>query len=213
VLIGCALALTVLSATNAPLIFTFVTLAVIGTARAFNNPAEGTLTPLLVPESLYQSAATWSTAVWQLSAVTGPAVGGILIGLTGGAVSVYIANAFAGLVLVGALLIIRPRPQKPFESGESPLESVKAGLRFLRHNKVILPAITLDMFAVLLGGAIYLLPIYATDILLPAPDRMPAKHSESHSRRGALCWVCRLTRSETRPMPPGSRRIDQQARG
>jgi MFS family permease len=165
VLIGCALALTLLSATNAPLIFTFVTLAVIGTARAFNNPAEGTLTPLLVPESLYQNAATWSTAVWQLSAVTGPAIGGILIGLTGGAVSVYIANVFAGLALVGALLIIRPRPQAPFKSGESPVESVRAGLRFLRHNKVILPAITLDMFAVLLGGAVYLLPIYARDIL------------------------------------------------
>lgn len=164
ILIACSLALTLLSSTNAPLILTFVTLAVIGTARAFNNPAEGTLTPLLVPEGLFQSAATWSTMVWQLSAISGPAVGGILIGLSG-SVSVYVANAFAGLVLVVVLLIIRPRPQKPVEPGESPIESVKAGLRFLRHNKVILPAITLDMFAVLLGGAVYLLPIYATDIL------------------------------------------------
>ncbi len=164
VLIACAVVLTILSVTGAPLVFTFVTLAVIGSARAFNNPAEGTLTPLLVPETMYQNAATWSTGVWQLSAITGPAVGGLLIGLTGGAASVYVVNAFAGLALVGALLIIRPRPQTVIEH-EPPLESVRAGLRFLRHNKLILPSITLDMFAVLLGGAVYLLPIFAKDIL------------------------------------------------
>jgi len=203
VLIVCALVLTLLSLSHAPLIFTFITLVVIGTARAFNTPAENALTPLLVPESIFHSAATWSSMVWQLSAITGPALGGVLIGLPaiierlvptnplliglpasiariaptsgglanalsvfgGGATTVYSLYALGGVVLFAVLLIIRPRPQPAYIKGESPIESVRAGLRFLRRDKIILPSITLDMFAVLLGGAVYLLPVYAKDIL------------------------------------------------
>ncbi|MDX2160893.1 MAG: MFS transporter [bacterium] len=165
ILIGCALALTALSVARAPLELVFGVLFIIGAARAFNNPAEGALTPLLVPESLFHSAATWSSSVWQLSAVIGPAVGGVLIAVTGGAAGVYFLNALAGLALVTTLLIIRPRPQTFGDAAESPVESLRAGIRFLRDNRLILSSITLDMFAVLLGGATYLLPVFAKDIL------------------------------------------------
>ncbi len=134
-------------------------------ARAFNNPAESALTPQTVPPEYFANAATWNSSVWQLSSILGPAVGGLLIGLTSGAAAVYLVNVFAGLVLVVALLSIRS-PQRDFVSDrDSPLQALRAGLHFVRDTREILGAITLDMFAVLLGGAVYLLPIYAKDIL------------------------------------------------
>ncbi len=165
VLMACSAALAILSLTQAPLVLTFVVLFVIGVARAFNNPAEGALTPMVVPESLFHSAVTWSTSVWQVSAIVGPAVSGFVIALTGGAPAVYIFNVFAGSALVIALLLIHPRKQTYAPPEETPMQSLKAGMHFLRDNRLILSSITLDMFAVLFGGATYLLPVFAKDIL------------------------------------------------
>ena len=166
VLALCSLTLVMWSSSQGELFVLFLVLAVIGVARAFNNPAEGALTPLIVPPHLYQNAATWSSSVWQIAAVVGPAVGGLIIAATDSAASVYAVNVFAGLALIGALLVIKMNKQTFSAPEEGPVESLKGGLRFLRDNRIILASISLDMFAVLLGGATYLLPVFAKDILM-----------------------------------------------
>lgn len=165
VLIGCSLMLALLSLTQRALPLIYLVLAFIGAAHAFNNPAESALTPLVVPPDHFFNATTWNTTVWQLSAILGPAVGGVIIGLTGGAAAVYLVNAAAGSVLVVALLLIRSRQSGYSLPDETPMQALRGGLRFVRRTKVILAAITLDMFAVLFGGATFLLPVFASDIL------------------------------------------------
>jgi MFS family permease len=166
VLIACSLVLAFLSFTNGPLPLLYLTLAVIGAARAFNNPAEGALTPQVVPADHYFNAVAWSASVWQLSAILGPAVGGLIIAVTHDAALVYLANAMGGAVLVIALLFIRSRQVSYAAPDEPPMQALRGGVRFLRRTPIILASITLDMFAVLFGGATFLLPIFARDILL-----------------------------------------------
>jgi MFS family permease len=165
VLILCSVALAGLSLAQGSLLLIYSTLAVIGAARAFNNPAESALTPQTVPPEHYFNAATWNSSVWQLSAILGPAIGGGIIALTNSAAMVYVVNALAGLVLVAVLLLITARQTSFVTSEEPPLQALKEGFRFLRDSKVVLASITLDMFAVLLGGAVFLLPVFARDIL------------------------------------------------
>lgn len=165
VLMVCSLVLAALSLSEGSLPLLYLVLALIGAARAFNNPAESALTPQVVPQELYYSAVAWSSSIWQLSAILGPAVGGLLLGVTGIPASVYLVNCAAGGVLVVALLMIRSRQTAYSSPEETPLESLKGGLRFLRRSQLILASITLDMFAVLFGGATFLLPIFARDIL------------------------------------------------
>jgi MFS family permease len=165
VLIGCALALAAISMSEGPLPLFYLVLAIIGAARAFNNPAESALTPQIVPPEHYFSAVTWGASVFQFSAILGPAVGGAIIALAGSAAAVYLINAAAGGVLVIALLLIRSRQVNYKAPDEPPLQALRGGWRFLRGQPIILASITLDMFAVLLGGAVYLLPVFARDIL------------------------------------------------
>ncbi len=165
VLIVCSLALMVISLTKGSLPVLYGILALIGAARAFNNPAEGALTPQMVPPEHYFSAATWNSTVWQMSAILGPAVGGLLIAVSNQAALVYGANALAGSVLVSVLLLLRSKRPQYDRPIETPIESIRAGLSFVRRSQVILASITLDMFAVLFGGATVLLPVFAKDIL------------------------------------------------
>jgi MFS family permease len=165
VLVACSLGLMVISLTEAPLPIFYGVLALIGVARAFNNPAEAALTPQTVPPEYYFNAATWSSGVWQISAITGPALGGLLIALTHSAVAVYLANVVGGLIFVVALLFIRVKAKNAVSTPEPPLQSLREGIRFLQDTPVILASITLDMFAVLFGGAVFLLPVFAKDVL------------------------------------------------
>ncbi|HEU5440228.1 MAG TPA: MFS transporter [Ktedonobacterales bacterium] len=159
-----ALALSALSATTGPMVLIYVCLLLLGAALAFNNPANSSLVPQVVPAEAFGNAATWSSSAWQLAAVLGPAVSGGLIALTGSATAVYLLNA-AGCAAVVVLIagIRSPQPARPAEPAT--LRSLGAGIAFLRHTPVILAAITLDLFAVLFGGAVTLLPIFALDIL------------------------------------------------
>lgn len=192
VLIACSLMLAYLSVTNGALVLIYATLAVIGGARAFNNPAESALTPQTVPPEQYFNAITWSTSVWQVSAITGPAIGGLLIAITGSAVMVYLANAAAGLVLVTVLLMLRVKQKNYVTQHEPPLKSLLTGIRFLQKSRILLASITLDMFAVLLGGAIFLLPVYARDILLV--DSTGLGILRAAPSIGALCMAVFLAR-------------------
>lgn len=165
VLVICALVLGMLSATQGPLPLIYLVLGIIGAARAFNNPAEGALTPQMVPPEHFASAATWSSGVWQVSAIVGPAAGGLIIAIANMAAPVFFINALAGMVLVIALLMIRS-PQREYTiPDEGPVKALREGIRFLGDRREILAAISLDMFAVLFGGATFLLPVFAKDIL------------------------------------------------
>jgi MFS family permease len=157
--------LVALSLTQGSLTLIYVVLALIGVGRAFNNPAEGSIMPETVPPHVYEKAAAWNSAVWQISAIVGPAIAGLLIGATGSAWTVYGVNVAAGAVLVWAILLMRSKQTDFASADEPPLQALRNGWDFVRNTQLILASITLDMFAVLLGGAVYLLPVYASDIL------------------------------------------------
>lgn len=139
---------------------------ILGVARAFQMPAQQAIIPLLVPETLLGRAIALSASGMQAAIVLGPALGGILYA-TGGA-KVYLACT--ALLLVAALLVLAVRyAHKP--PAELPsLENLFAGVHFVWHNKTLLGAISLDLFAMLLGGATALLPMYAKDILHVGPQ-------------------------------------------
>ena len=135
-----------------------------GFIRAFFGPIIFSLVALIVPKKIYPNAATWSSSTWQLAIVVGPAFAGFSIALIG-------VHASMGFVLTSIILgllltvFIKKKPILNPKIGEPILQSLKAGLSFVYKTKAILVAITLDMVAVLFGGAIALLPIYAQDIL------------------------------------------------
>lgn len=148
-----------------PLELVYLCLLGIGIAHAFNNPAASTLLPQTVPPHVFTSAATWSSSAWQFASVVGPALGGLVIAVWNHAVSIYIFNGIAAILFILLAGSIRGRTLALSSKEGSTLESLADGIKFILSRKVILAAITLDMFAVLLGGAVSLLPIYATDIL------------------------------------------------
>jgi MFS family permease len=160
----CSLALAFLSWTQGPLPLIYLALLVIGIARAFNDPAAATLIPETVAPELFSNAAMWSSSSWQTAAVTGPMAAGVWAAAAGSVTGIFVFDALAAFIFVILIGLIRGR-HLPLARKAATLDSLKEGLRFMRETKVILAAITLDMFAVLFGGAVALLPIYATDVL------------------------------------------------
>jgi MFS family permease len=140
-----------------------------GIARSFLQPARSALGAELVPRSLYPNAVTWRSSTWQFAEVIGPAVGGMVYGF-GSARAAY--GVDAALMAVGVLSLAWMRhtraPASP--SGESFRQSLATGLRFVLHQKVVLGALTLDLFSVLFGGAVALLPVFAAEILHVGPQ-------------------------------------------
>jgi MFS family permease len=135
-----------------------------GFLRSFFGPTIFSLIALIVPKRIYPNAATWSSSTWQMASVLGPAFGGFFIGWIGVHWSLCI---IFGLVLLSffILLKIKKKPILNPNLGEPIIKSLKEGIRFVFKTKAILGAMTLDMIAVLFGGAIALLPVYAQDIL------------------------------------------------
>lgn len=164
-----AVVLTALAAVHGPLWAIYVCLAFLGLARAFSDPAASAYVPLVVPPELFTRAATWNSSTFQLAVITGPALAGILVGAFGGNVTeVYGIGACFLSAQVVLVSLIRARP--PIRAaGVRAWRSLVEGLHFLWGHKVVLSAITLDLFAVLFGGAVALLPIYATDVLHVGP--------------------------------------------
>jgi MFS family permease len=135
-----------------------------GIIRAFIGPTVFSLFSLVVPKKSYANGSTWSSSAWQIGNVLGPAVGGFTIGFLGVDWSMLII-VFVAVISLIALLNIPRQPVMNTKKGEPIMESLKEGLRFVFKTKEVLGAISLDMFAVLFGGAVALLPIFATDIL------------------------------------------------
>ncbi|PWI30593.1 MFS transporter [Flavobacteriaceae bacterium LYZ1037] len=135
-----------------------------GFIRAFFGPTIFSLIALIVPKKIYPNAATWSSSTWQMASVLGPATAGVLISIIG----VHWSLCFVfGLVMFSLITLsqIKKKPILNPKIGEPVMQSLKEGIRFVFKTKAILGAITLDMVAVLFGGAVALLPIFAQDIL------------------------------------------------
>lgn len=135
-----------------------------GIARGFITPAIFSFMPQLVPRELYQNAISWNSTLWEMASIGGPPIGGLIYGFLGitTAYAVDVALTIVGLFLVWSVAD-RPLPAVSEEQGI--VEKIKAGLQFVFRNKIILSAISLDLFAVLFGGAVALLPIFADEIL------------------------------------------------
>jgi MFS family permease len=140
-----------------------------GLVRAFLGPTIFSLLSLIVPKKVYSNAATWSSSVWQISSVLGPAVAGFSITLIGVHWSMCSVLGCSVLALI-ALSQISTKPILNPKIGEPIMQSLKEGVKFVYNNKTILGALSLDMTAVLFGGAVALLPIFAQDILKVGPE-------------------------------------------
>lgn len=149
--------------TNGPIVLTYAFLLATGIFRAIGWPASQAIVTGLVPAPIFANAAMWRSVAFQLSATLGPLAGGALLAIYGPAL-VYLLDAGSSLVLFGCLLFVVPAPQARSTEKRS-WASLMEGAKFVRRQPVILSTITLDMVAVLFGGAVALLPVYATDVL------------------------------------------------
>ena len=163
---ACAAALLVLSLNGSGTLPIFATLAMFGVARAFFGPAASSLFANLVPAEDFANAIAWNSSAWQLAIVLGPVAGGLLYGL-----SAELAYGTATLLLLVAagLIFAIPKPVQRSEADRPTLQTLFAGFRYIWGEKIVLGAISLDLFAVLLSGAVALLPVYARDILELGP--------------------------------------------
>jgi MFS family permease len=146
----------------------YCVLVLLGVVRSLNGPASRAILPQLVPEDHFPSAVAWASSVFQAATILGPAVGGVAYAAFHGPAAVYGASAAASSVAALAALRIKSKakaqPREPVS-----LTTVLAGFKYIWREKLILGSISLDLFAVLLGGAVALLPVYAREILMTGP--------------------------------------------
>lgn len=141
-----------------------------GIARGFMGPAVFSFMPQLVAnKQLYSNAITWSSTTWQAASLVGPAIGGLVYGFYN-ITAAYALDAFLVLLAFTSFVLIGAKPLPENINPQNMKESLRTGIKFVFGNQIILNAISLDMFAVLFGGAVALLPIYASDILLIGPQ-------------------------------------------
>lgn len=135
-----------------------------GIARGFLGPVFPAFQSQLVPRRLYANAATWNTNLWQTAAVLGPAIGGLLMGLISIEFSYGVSSSLMTLSFI-LMIFLTNHPVPIKEKKEKLSDSLTAGIRFVFSNQVMLSAMSLDLFAVLLGGAVAMIPIFAHDVL------------------------------------------------
>jgi MFS family permease len=165
----CALVLAWLAWRGATtLLALYAVAALLGVARAFAGPALGALAPNLVPREILPRAIALSSIAWQAGAILGPALGGYLYAYEPWAP--YAVSAGLFVVSLAGLFAIGPVARPEIAEGPSPWAQMVEGLRYVRRNKLVLGAISLDLFAVLLGGATAMLPVFARDVLHAGPE-------------------------------------------
>jgi MFS family permease len=167
----------------------FLVVALFGVAGAFESPAMSALLPGVTPEGQLQRASAMTTAVLQLSLILGPAVGGLAYGVSPALPYALMAGFWIVAIILNGLITLE-RPAAPREAPT--LGALFAGVHFVRNNPAILGTISLDLFAVLLGGATALLPIYARDILQTGPWGLGLLRGAQAA--GALAMTAVLTR-------------------
>ncbi|MBE9256024.1 MFS transporter [Dolichospermum sp. LEGE 00246] len=167
-LMFCSLTLAAISYYQGAVFLIYACLLLTGVARAFLKPAGDALMWQLIPMSAFTNAATWNSSSFQLASVIGPALGGLSIAVFKSATGVYVLSAIAALSCFFLTAAIKPQ-KTDFKKEPISLKTLVAGAEFVWNNQLILAAITLDLFAVLLGGAVALLPVFAKDILHVGP--------------------------------------------
>ncbi len=144
----------------------FILLIGLGISRAFVGPASASLIVNLVPQKDFANAISWATTCWQIASLTGPVMGGLLYGISPQAAY---GTAAVLLAIAAAFTFAIPKPSERPKVGGGTLDNILGGFRYIWSEKIVFGAISLDMFAVLLGGAVALLPIFARDILEVGP--------------------------------------------
>ncbi len=181
------------------ILWIYAILFFIGGGRAFSGPASSAIQPQLVPKGAFVNAMTWGSAIFQVANISGPAVGGLLftITLTGslakwtGAPLVYLMTLISMLAFVALISTLRPRKEVTEKKGFS-IRTMMDGARYVSQAKLLLGSISLDMFAVLLGGAVSLMPYFAQDVLHVGPRGLGILRGAPAI--GALCTSLTLAR-------------------
>ena len=166
-LAGAAAGLAMVSWLGGPTWAIYSCLGVVGIGRSLSSPSVNTILPQLLPPAEFANANAWLASTYQLASIGGPAAGGLLIAVSGGATAPFAAAMAAQLLFVVVLATMPHVPGAPALKRSA--KDIFAGFRFVRANPLFLSAITLDLFAVLFGGAVALLPIFAKDILQVGP--------------------------------------------
>ncbi|MBZ5700023.1 MAG: MFS transporter [Acidobacteriia bacterium] len=146
----------------------YIVVVLIGVVRSFNGPVSRALLPQLVSEEHFPNAVAWNSSVNQSATILGPAIGGLVYALSKGPSAVYTISMVSAVGAIVSTLQIKSQA-KPRPREQLSLKTVLAGLHYIRKQKIILGSISLDLFAVLLGGAVALLPVYAREILRTGP--------------------------------------------
>jgi MFS family permease len=163
-----SLGLAALSFCQGPVFLIYLCLLLAGISRAFNAPARWSLVPRVVPPHVLASAITWNSSGWQTASMVGPALGGVVLALIGQAWGAFLLATLCYLACISLIVSIQPQAG-PRRTEAVSFQSLLAGIHFIGQTKLILATITLDLFAVLLGGATALLPIFAGHILNVGP--------------------------------------------
>ena len=167
--LGCAAALAWFAWSHSTTLeILYVVAALLGVARAFAGPALGALAPNLVPREILPRAIALSSIAWQSGAIAGPALGGYLYAWAPSAP--YAVSSLLFAISLAGLFAIGPVARPEITRGPNPWEQMVEGLKYVRHNRLVLGAISLDLFAVLLGGATAMLPVFARDVLNAGPE-------------------------------------------
>ena len=167
--LGCAAALAGFAWTHTTTLEAlYAVAALLGVARAFAGPALGALAPNLVPRKILPRAIALSSIAWQTGSILGPAIGGYLYAAA--PFAPYAASALLFAVSLAGLFAIGPVQRSEIARGVNPWAQMVEGLRYVRRNRLVLGAISLDLFAVLLGGATAMLPVFARDVLHAGPE-------------------------------------------
>lgn len=190
--------LLVVAMLHAPVVWIYLMLGLGAIAQALGSPSRAALLPQLVPAEQFSKAVTWNSSVFYSAVVTGPAIGGVILAMSKDPATPLIENPAPAFVVVlacrfVALTALTLMRYRHVDRSDQPVswDSVVAGIRFVWRTKLILATITLDMFAVLLGGVTYLLPIYAKDILHVGSTGLGLLRSADAI--GAVCMAMLLT--------------------
>lgn len=147
----------------------YLVVMISGVSRAFIYPANIAMMSQLIPRYLYTNASTWNSTMWHIAAITGPAVGGLVYGFFGVRVA-YLTVLFFLMLALFLLSFVKNRPVPQTEAEENLKQRLISGLKFVFSNQILLGTMSLDMFAVLFGGAVAMLPVFAAEVLMVGPQ-------------------------------------------
>jgi len=147
----------------------YIVVAISGIARAFIYPSTIAIMAQMVPRELYANSSTWNSTTWHIAAITGPAIGGLVYGFFGVKIA-YLSVISFMLVSILLLSIVKKYITPPVEESESIFQRLSSGIKFVFKNQILFGTMSLDMFAVLFGGAVAMLPIFAAEVLNVGPQ-------------------------------------------